>query len=386
MSYGRPSIINGLVNQSFETTQATKTTMSLVASLGPFSLLSLSEGRPIFTENYVALSNIICSLKSRNELCAFDSNIITCIDELPLELLAVGFDNGTLRIIEEETGVVKHELRLTNGPIARIRHDAEVLYVLMAKTKTIVAIDLDFFNGSNNSNVLVDFACCYELPTEFEAVEDIQVLPRGGDYEWPETTDYSHYAPLLVVGRHPMMHILRVSPIDEAIGDPLNMASKYLSSKVSSWFGKSTAAPESPQDLLIKQLPRGHRHYTPILNEPDRTISRAIEVNNRIMLLQDSHHGRLLWYDFARGTVTWQLKGLRATQIIKVNEKLIIYYPKQSRIEIYSSEDGILLSAHKVNSTESIYYYQHQEELYYCHSAQNMNKIDLYKVTLPLSE
>jgi len=185
-------------------------------------------------------------------------------------------------------------------------------------------------NGMMMIHELAESACLVELP--MSRVNDFIIIPEY--HTWPSSyvKDESHGPKILLVGNNPMLGIINVPAIEEAIRDPLGMATQFIGKKLSGWLSGSKESPKR-QNHLFDILPRAMTKLLMVLDDSSRTLNTISSAADDLVVI-DSQHERALIFHPQIGTFTRQFKGLRGSSIVAYKRSLLALYPKRSHIQI----------------------------------------------------
>lgn len=251
------------------------------------------------------------------------------------ELLLLGLSNGELVCLDNSSFAIVWSIPIKDElPIRKLLIFHNVLLILVGKN-TLVMLYLDSLIAASTGNELIvhdlaESACLVELP--MGQVNDLKVLSKYRPWPNSYVKDEFYGPKILLVGNNPMLSIINLPAIEEAIRDPLGMATQFIGKKLSSWL--SSSGKESPRHhYLLDIIPRAMTKPLIILDDSSRTLNSILPTAEGLVLI-DSQHGRALIFHPQIGTFTRQFKGFRGAYIVTCKRSLLALYPKRNHLQI----------------------------------------------------
>jgi hypothetical protein len=259
------------------------------------------------------------------------------------DVLLVGLASGELIGISLLSDVQPTEpiLIKENVPINSLHYDESLLYIQVGDnlliTLLLEALTMSLHHPTDIT--LKDNGCYYELPTN--RVDSMRITTDELVDGWPEQNDSKSRTKLILTGQGPMLSIVSLPPISEALLDPVGLAADFISSTVSNWLFSSKQTVSPKRKALLDRLPRGHATVLMTLDDSERSITEIIPTTGNHYILLDEQHGRALLFDPHCGIIRRQIKGLRGCQLSVIDGKLVALQAKRSYIDIIDiANDG----------------------------------------------
>lgn len=292
------------------------------------------------------------------------SQPVTCATLLNPQLLLVGLQDGQLvgldvRAWEPVGGII---LAADVSPRSIVVLQPEV-YLLLGDQQVVAADQQALEEALCRSSIdrLRKHACLYELGREM-TIRALLPLQDERINGWPTTPPMATTtgARLILAGQNPMLGIIQLTPIEEALPDPVIVAADFFSNTVGGWFRDRTA-PSSPTPLLSR-LQRGFYTDLLALNDADRALERILPVpSSHLILLFDARHGRALLLDPRLGLFLRQIKGLRGCLLAfttmpdqrRGSPILAAYHPRRSYVDFINilASPVEILARHEIAPT-----------------------------------
>lgn len=334
-------------------------------------LISLSDGDTILVLGRLLVRfNLKEPASSRVRLYEL-SQSVTCaalLNPQQQPLLLLGLQDGQLMGLDvrawESVGSII--LAADVSPRAIVALQPEV-YLLLGDQQVMAAEQLVLMDALHRSSIdrLRKHACVYELGRDV-TVRALLPLHDERISGWPRTPmmmaapmdSPQTAARLILAGQNPMLSILQLTPIEEALPDPVVVAADFFSNTVGGWFRDRTA-PSSPTPLLSR-LQRGFYTDLLALNDADRILERILPVPaSHLILLFDVRHGRALLLDPRLGLFLRQIKGLRGCLLAftalpdQQRPILAAYHPRRSYVDLVDvlASPVAILARHEISPT-----------------------------------
>lgn len=263
-----------------------------------------------------------------------------CSYSLGRNCILVGLSSGELWKVDPQLELVANvALGQVGEPVRSIYSlDDQMLFLLGSSTILCVyneALERAF---GGDYNLIRDSACLYRM--DAGRIENARFLLDASIQGWPlGRGELPNRIKIVTVGQNPMVALHSLTPISEALPDPMAVAADFFSGTVGGWLrGKSHPPPKpKPMSSLASE---GMAEQLVTLDDSDRLISHIFPASNGDYLLFDAKHGRLLRFNPHEGLITAQMKGLRGFYVAPVGEQtLLAFNPKRAIIQSISVDD-----------------------------------------------
>lgn len=261
-------------------------------------------------------------------------------------LLLLGMQSGAVRAVSLEDWRLLGTLRLSSRPILVLRPLEATLFCL-AGNVSIIALNLPllcqyFLEGNAVLQELARHSGTYEGNVVGE-MWDIFPLRNDLVKGWPVLDDECRppdQVKMVIAGTKPMVALVALSPLSEALPDPLDMAADFLSSTVGAWFRPAPSSQKdekSPRIVLVeRRLPRAFLSPLITLDDTERTLSRILPSGKASCVLFDAHYGRALKLNVVDGLLETQIKGLRGCALGLIpTGRLLALHLKRNQIQLF---------------------------------------------------